>query len=82
MKFKSRVNSIVNKYLKWEEHCEENDISKDDDKEYGIWLKIASKEVAEEICDDLVALCEDNREMQNAIRQYFGIKVDNEEDLW
>jgi len=77
MEFKSRVNSIVNKYLRWEEYCDREGISKDNDEEYAKWLDKISAPLAEEICNDLIELCEDNEEMKNAIREYFGIKIDN-----
>jgi len=75
MNLESQVNSIVNKYLKWEECCEESNISKDDDGAYAFWLKITSKEIAEEICNDLLDLCEDNEAMKDTIREYFEINT-------
>jgi len=81
MEFKARVNDIVNKYLRWEEYCEREGISEDNDMEYGKWLNKISASMSKAVYDDLTELCEDNEIMKNTIKKYFEIKVDNKEDF-
>ena len=69
---KNLVNHIVNEYLKFEKHCEENNLDKDNEELYRTWLGGIADETKTNVEAELLALCEDNEEMKEAIKGWIA----------
>jgi len=80
MNKKKIIQNIINDYKKFQEEMSNNTFDNDIENDlYDTWLKKLTEEIFDDIKEDLVDLCEDNEEMESAIRTYFG--EDNENDM-
>lgn len=76
------VVKVIREYRKMVDFIEKNHFDYSDYEDEGVAKEIAKSKCFDKMKEDLVDLCEDNGVMADAIREYFGEEVEeNNEEI-